>query len=61
MPAKKKVKAADYKDEEKLNESQLEDSLVLSATEHQVNEDYDMEERERATEERPAAKKKAKK
>lgn len=61
MPAKKKAKAIDVKGEQKLNDSLLEDSLALAATQHGINEDYDMEARERKIEESPAAKKKAKK
>ncbi len=53
----KKGNAVDIRDTQRMNKSFLEDSLVLAATQHGVNEDYDMEERERTIEEGPAVKK----
>ena len=60
-PVEKTGGSIDIGDTQRLNKSLLEESLVLAATQHGVNEDYDMEERERAIEAGPAAVKKAKK
>ena len=61
MPAKKKDKAVDIRDVNRVNNELLEEDLVLAATVHGVNEGYDMEDRERKEEKGPAAKRKARK
>ena len=65
MPSKKKMKTEDndtaVKDTQQVNRSLLEDSLSLAATQRGVNEDSDMEARERIVEGAATEKRKAKK
>ena len=56
VPAKKDAGAVDIRDAQWINKSLLEDSLVFAATQQGINEDFDLEERERMIECRPSAK-----
>ena len=56
-----KTKVESIKDAQRLNDSLLENSLALSATEGGVNNDHKMENRERKIERERVSKKKARK
>ena len=55
-PAKKSAGAVDIRDTQWINKSLLEDSLVFAATQQGINEDSDLEARERIIEGEPSAK-----